>query len=187
VDLSIFSALANCSPCYPQPLLKNREGASHGIGLMSGAPFVVTSDTDASLSGDQHLHSATSMPSGGVHPIAQAWALVMHKRTVRSCRSALGVTIFRKSEEPIRAAPAEYVGLCLGGSPRPTPRQPAATKPRGCRRSVPVGRWIAGNACAPRYRGGAGPLTGYSPWGLGHPVRLGRTGSARARVRVSSQ
>ncbi|WP_459662618.1 hypothetical protein, partial [Novosphingobium sp. 11B] len=33
--------------------------------------IVVTSDTDASSSGVQHLHYGTSMPSGGVHPITQ--------------------------------------------------------------------------------------------------------------------
>jgi branched-chain amino acid transport system ATP-binding protein len=33
-------------------------------------PIVLISLTDASSSGDEHLHSGTSMPSGGVHPIA---------------------------------------------------------------------------------------------------------------------
>jgi hypothetical protein len=45
------------------------------------SPIVITSDTDASPKGDQHLHSGTSMPSGGVHPIrsrlSNQWVLTL--------------------------------------------------------------------------------------------------------------
>jgi hypothetical protein len=42
--------------------------------LAISRPIMITSDTDASSSGAQHLHFGTSMPSGGVHPIIKASA-----------------------------------------------------------------------------------------------------------------